>query len=34
VIFDVEPERRWEGAYALMGVSPFMSMGMRTVGDA
>jgi putative transcriptional regulator len=34
VIFDVEPERRWEAAYALMGVSPFMSMGMRTVGDA
>ncbi|NUP10831.1 MAG: YqgE/AlgH family protein [Polyangiaceae bacterium] len=34
VLFDVEIERRWEAAYALMGVSPAMSIGMRTVGEA
>lgn len=34
VLFEVELERRWEAAYALLGVSPVMSMGMRTVGDA
>lgn len=34
VLFDVEIDRRWEAAYALMGVSPAMGMGMRTVGDA
>jgi len=34
VLFDVEIERRWEAAYALMGVSPAMSLGMRTVGEA
>ncbi len=34
VLFDVELERRWEAAYALLGVSPAMSMGMRTVGEA
>ncbi len=34
VLFDVEIDRRWEAAYALMGVSPAMGIGMRTVGDA
>lgn len=34
VLFDVELEHRWEAAYALMGVTPAMSIGMRTVGDA
>lgn len=34
VLFDVEIEQRWEAAYALMGVTPAMSMGMRTVGEA
>lgn len=34
VLFDVEVEQRWEAAYALIGVSPAMSIGMRTVGEA
>lgn len=34
VLFDVDLEHRWEAAYALMGVTPAMSIGMRTVGEA
>lgn len=34
VLFDVDSDRRWEAAYALMGISPAMTIGMRTVGDA
>ena len=34
VLFEVEIEKRWEAAYALMGVSPAMGIGMRTVGEA
>lgn len=34
VLFEVELERRWEAAHALIGVSPAMGIGMRTVGEA
>lgn len=34
VLFDVGIDDRWEAAYKILGVSPAMSMGMRTVGDA
>ncbi len=34
VVFDVDVAKRWEAAYALLGVSPAMSIGMRTVGEA
>ncbi len=34
VLFDVELSEKWEAAYALLGVSPAMSIGMRTVGQA
>jgi putative transcriptional regulator len=34
VLFDVEVPQRWEAAFALLGVSPAMSIGMRTVGEA
>lgn len=34
VVFDVDVAKRWEAAYALIGVSPAMSIGMRTVGEA
>jgi putative transcriptional regulator len=34
VVFDVDVAKRWEAAYALLGVSPAMGMGMRTVGEA
>jgi putative transcriptional regulator len=34
VLFDVDVDKRWEAAYALMGVSPAMGIGMRTVGEA
>ncbi|NUO51011.1 MAG: YqgE/AlgH family protein [Polyangiaceae bacterium] len=34
VVFDVDVTKRWEAAYALLGVSPAMSIGMRTVGEA
>jgi putative transcriptional regulator len=34
VLFDVEADQKWEAAYALLGLSPAMTIGMRTVGDA
>lgn len=34
VVFEVEVEKRWEAAHALIGVSPAMGIGMRTVGEA
>jgi putative transcriptional regulator len=34
VVFDVEAAKRWEAAHALIGVSPAMGIGMRTVGEA
>lgn len=34
VLFDVEADRRWDEAHALIGVLPAMGMGMRTVGEA
>ena len=34
VVFTVDVERRWEAAHALIGVSPAMGIGMRTVGEA
>jgi putative transcriptional regulator len=34
VLFDVGIDERWEAAYKILGVSPAMSIGMRTVGDA
>ncbi len=34
VIFDVEPEKRWEAAYALLGLTPADVMSMRGVGQA
>ena len=34
VLFDVEVGLRWEAAFALLGVSPAMSLGMRIVGSA
>jgi putative transcriptional regulator len=34
VVFDVDVAKRWEAAYALLGVSPAMGIGMRTVGEA
>jgi len=34
VLFDVDVGQRWEAAFALLGVSPAMSMGMRIVGNA
>lgn len=34
VLFDVGIDDRWEAAYKILGVSPAMSIGMRTVGDA
>lgn len=34
ILFDVELEKRWERAYALLGLTPTMGMSMRTVGSA
>ena len=34
ILFDVEPEDRWEKAYALLGLTPTHMMSMRTVGQA
>lgn len=34
IVFDVELEKRWERAYALLGLTPTMGMSMRTVGSA
>ena len=34
ILFDVAPEKRWEAAYALLGLTPTHVMSMRTVGEA
>lgn len=34
VLFEVDPEERWEKAYALLGLTPTHMMTMRTVGEA
>ncbi|MFO0550037.1 MAG: YqgE/AlgH family protein [Polyangiaceae bacterium] len=34
LLFDVELDRRWEAAHALIGVAPAMGMAMRTIGEA
>jgi putative transcriptional regulator len=34
VLFDVTLSRKWERAYALLGLSPASLMNMRSVGDA
>jgi putative transcriptional regulator len=34
ILFDVEPESRWQRAYDRLGVSPASLMSMRTVGSA
>ncbi|MGK3985815.1 YqgE/AlgH family protein [Sorangium sp. So ce136] len=34
VLFDVAADRRWEQAYALLGLSPIEVMSMRTIGEA
>lgn len=34
VLFDVAIDKRWESAYALLGLTPAFGMSMRTVGSA
>jgi putative transcriptional regulator len=34
VLFDLPNDKRWEGAYALLGLTPAVGMSMRTVGEA
>lgn len=34
IVFDVEVGKRWEQAYALLGLTPAVGMSMRTVGSA
>ena len=34
ILFDVAVEKRWERAYALLGLTPAVGMSMRTVGSA
>lgn len=34
ILFDVEPEQRWERAYALLGLSLTQVMSMRSIGSA
>ncbi len=34
VLFEVDVGERWERAHALIGVTPAMGIGMRTVGEA
>ena len=34
VVFDTEADERWNRAHALLGITPFSGMGMRTVGEA
>jgi putative transcriptional regulator len=34
VVFEIDVDKRWEAAHALIGVSPAMGIGMRTVGEA
>ncbi len=34
ILFDVPVEARWAEVYAMLGLSPAMGLGMRTVGEA
>ncbi len=34
IIFDVAPEKRWEQAFALLGLTPSHVMSMRSIGQA
>ena len=34
ILFDVDVEQRWEGAYALLGLTPSHMMSMHNVGEA
>lgn len=34
ILFDVDPEDRWEKAYALLGLTPTNVMSMRSIGQA
>lgn len=34
VVFDVEPDARWQSAHAILGISPLAGISMRTVGEA
>ncbi|KYF47698.1 hypothetical protein BE08_36060 [Sorangium cellulosum] len=34
ILFDVAADRRWEQAYAVLGLSPIEVMSMRTIGEA
>lgn len=34
ILFDVAVDKRWERAYALLGLTPAVGMSMRTVGSA
>ena len=34
ILFDVDPDDRWEKAYALLGLTPSHVMSMRTIGQA
>ncbi|MBI4701220.1 MAG: YqgE/AlgH family protein [Deltaproteobacteria bacterium] len=34
LLFEVAAEERWEQAYALLGLTPFVGMSMRSVGQA
>jgi putative transcriptional regulator len=34
ILFDVDPEERWEKAYALLGLTPSHVMSMHSVGEA
>lgn len=34
ILFDVAADRRWEEAYALLGLSPVEVMSMRSIGEA
>ncbi len=34
ILFDVDPDDRWEKAYALLGLTPSHVMSMRSVGQA
>ncbi|MCA9625198.1 MAG: YqgE/AlgH family protein [Myxococcales bacterium] len=34
ILFEVDPEKRWEAAYALLGLTPTQVMSMQRGGDA
>lgn len=34
ILFDVAPEKRWEKAYAILGLTPTHVMSMRSIGQA